>query len=270
MLRFALRVVQQRNEIMHTSSLPVKHFSEKSFKKPRMKVHPNVKILQSQGLGNRKFCEKILWSSEIFLNSAPFNPDNDLIQWGDTLSIDGNSYQISQFKYVLMNKPAGYETSHKPSRHRSVFELLPPHYLERGIQAAGRLDVDTTGLLLFSDDGQFIHRIISGKQGIKKEVEKVYVMALDTPLLDGQIDQLLNGVELQEEHDTEWVKASRAERLDDGRLRMGITTGKYHQVKRMLVAVGNHVTTLHRESVGPYRLPDDLAPGQWIEFDPTA
>ncbi|MCQ8894821.1 pseudouridine synthase [Limnobacter humi] len=211
-----------------------------------------------------------MWSSEIFLNTKTFHPDEDRIQWGDELTIDGHSYQISQFKYLLMNKPAGYETSHKPSRHKSVFELLPAHYINRGVQAAGRLDVDTTGLLLFSDDGQFIHKVISGKQGIKKEVEKIYVMTLDMPIQDEQIDRLLAGVELQEEFDTEWVSASKAERLADGRLRMGITTGKYHQVKRMLAAVGNHVTGLHRESVGPYQLPADLAPGEWIEFEPNA
>lgn len=186
---------------------------------------------------------------------------------GDHLQIDGSAYEITPFKYVLLNKPAGYETSHKPSRHKSVYALLPDHYVERGLQAAGRLDVDTTGLLLFSDDGQFIHKVISGKVGQRKEIEKIYLIEPSEPFTEQQVQQLLAGVYLEDEPDE--IQASKARLLEGGKLEMGITTGKYHQVKRMVAAVGNHVRSLHRLQVGPYSLPDDLAEGSYIEVNPA-
>ncbi|HEX4879389.1 MAG TPA: 16S rRNA pseudouridine(516) synthase [Limnobacter sp.] len=231
-----------------------------------MKVHPSVKILQSQGLGSRKICEKIFWESDIYRNDVPLNPETDQINYGDRLEIDGLTLEVTRFKYLMLHKPAGFETSQKPSRHRSVYDLLPPHYRARGIQAAGRLDVDTTGLLILSDDGQFIHRLISGKTGIKHSIEKIYLVTTAEPLTERQREALLSGVQLDDE--PEPVAASQVKVLDICSIAMGITTGKYHQVKRMLAAAGNHVTALHRKTVGPYALPDELPAGQFLELDP--
>lgn len=232
-----------------------------------MKVRPSVKILQSQGLGSRRECEEIFWHSDILRNGVLLDPSTEEIAMGDRLEIDGKSYEVSKYKYVLMNKPAGYETSHLPSLHPSVFSLLPPHYVKRGLQAAGRLDVDTTGALLFSDDGQFIHKLISGKVGTKQEIEKIYLITGASPFTSTQVSRLLDGVDLDDE--PEIIVASRAHLLDDGRLALGITTGKYHQVKRMIAAVGNHVQALHRSTVGPYELPDTLPEKAYIEVDPA-
>jgi 16S rRNA pseudouridine516 synthase len=267
LLRFVPLVVQQRNEIMHIIFPPVKHFWQINSKNPYMKVRPSVKILQSQGLGSRRECENIFWNSEIFRDGTQIDPEIDEISLGDTLLIDGKSFEITQHKYVLMHKPAGYETSHLPSHNPSVFDLLPKHYIKRGLQAAGRLDVDTTGLLLFSDDGQFIHRLISGKVGTKQEVEKIYEVTGARPFTELQLQRLLEGVDLDDE--PEIIYASKANLLGNGRLELGITTGKYHQVKRMVAAVGNHVEALHRRVVGPYELPTDLAVGSYIEVDPS-
>lgn len=232
-----------------------------------MKVRPSIKILQSQGLGSRKICEEIFWTSAIFRDNTRFNPEVDEILMGDHLKIDGIDFYISPFKYVLLHKPCGYETSHKPSRHPSVFSLLPTHYVCRGLQAAGRLDLDTTGLLLFSDDGQFIHKLISGKLGVRKAIEKVYYITGAGPFSDQQIQRLLGGVLLDDEPDV--ICASQAVRQGEHELLLGITTGKYHQVKRMIAAVGNHVVALHRLQVGPYELPHDLAEGAYVEVDPS-
>jgi len=231
-----------------------------------MKVRPSVKVLQSQGLGSRRECENIFWNSEIFRNGIQIDPEIDEISMGDTVLIDGKSFEITQYKYVLMHKPAGYETSHLPSHNPSVFDLLPKHYIKRGLQAAGRLDLDTTGLLLFSDDGQFIHRLISGKVGTKQEIEKIYVVTGASPFTELQLKRLVEGVDLDDE--PEIIYASRANLLPNGQLELGITTGKYHQVKRMVAAVGNHVDKLHRKVVGPYELPEDLMPASYIEVDP--
>lgn len=232
-----------------------------------MKVHPSVKILQSQGLGSRKICEKIFWNDEVFLNGARLDPEIDQINWGDTLQIGDFHTTVTQYKYLLLNKPAGYETSQKPSRHASVFDLIPHHYKQRGVQAAGRLDVDTTGLLILSDDGQFIHRLISGKAGTKHSIEKIYRIQTAFPTTRQQIEHLLEGVVLQD--DPEPVSASRVEVQDEHTIHLGITTGKYHQVKRMLAAVGNHVVSLHRSAVGPYTLPANLETGQFCELNPA-
>lgn len=233
-----------------------------------MKVHPSVKILQSQGLGSRKICEEIFWESEIIRNGVPFNPEVDQIDWGDVLIIDGQPpLHIQKNVYLLLNKPAGYETSHKPMQHPSVFNLLPKRYLERGVQAAGRLDQDTTGALILSDDGQFIHQLISGKRGKKQSIEKIYDIECARTVSQQMVDSLLAGVELHDE--PELISASQVHLMGDHNLRMGITTGKYHQVKRMIAAVGNHVERLHRSKIGPYELPLDLPLGTYIEIDPA-
>ncbi|WP_284281990.1 16S rRNA pseudouridine(516) synthase, partial [Limnobacter litoralis] len=231
-----------------------------------MKVHPSVKILQAQGLGSRKICENFFWNSEIFCNGKRLDPEIDLLKWGDELKIDGQSYVLKERLYILMNKPAGYETSHKPSRHPSIFNLLPSYMLNRGVQAAGRLDVDTTGLLLLSDDGQFIHKVISGKRGEQHQIEKIYRLTADDVIPDLAVQRLLDGVELDDEE--ELICASRVERLGPREIRLGITTGKYHQVKRMIAATGNRVVQLHRERVGAYTLPQHLKEGLYMEVDP--
>ncbi len=251
---------------MHINPKPVKHFWQINSKNLQMKVRPSVKVLQSQGLGSRRECENIFWNSEIFRNGIQIDPEIDEISMGDTVLIDGKTFEITQYKYLLMHKPAGYETSHLPSHNPSVFDLLPKHYIKRGLQAAGRLDLDTTGLLLFSDDGQFIHRLISGKVGTKQEIEKIYVVTGASPFTELQLKRLVEGVDLDDE--PEIIYASRADLLPSGQLELGITTGKYHQVKRMVAAVGNHVNNLHRKVVGPYVLPDDLLPASYIEVDP--
>jgi len=158
---------------------------------------------------------------------------------------------------VLLHKPAGYECSHHPKHHPSVFALLPQLLVERGVQCVGRLDQDTTGLLLFSDDGQFIHRMISPKKGIAK----VYRATCAEPLTEAMLAALATGVQLSDEPAP--IAALAVEALDAHTLRLTLAEGKYHQVKRMIAAAGNHVDRLHREAVGAFALPADLPPGGW-------
>ena len=143
----------------------------------------------------------------------------------------------------------------------SPLRLRPQKGAVQGLQAVGRLDQDTTGLLLLSDDGQFIHRMNSPK----KHVPKVYEVTVKHPLDDKQVARLLEGVVLDD--DPKPVRAAACEIADpDGarlRLRLTLTEGKYHQVKRMVAAVSNRVEGLHRSRIGGLDLPDDLKPGQW-------
>lgn len=180
-----------------------------------------------------------------------FDPD------GLTLTVDGVAWKYRAHAYVMLHKPPGYECSQKPQHHPSVLMLLPVELRLRGIQCIGRLDQDTTGLLLLSDDGQFIHRYSSSK----RKVPKVYEVQTDQPVEAEQLVRLRDGVTLEDE--PEPVAAQSCEQTGPNSLRLTLTQGKYHQVKRMVVAAGNHVVGLHRSAVGGLALPDSLPCGEW-------
>ncbi|MCX8520569.1 MAG: 16S rRNA pseudouridine(516) synthase, partial [Rhodoferax sp.] len=127
----------------------------------------------------------------------------------------------------------------------------------QGVQAVGRLDQDTTGMLLLTDDGQFIHRMASPRH----HVPKVYEVRVKHPLDAKQISKLLSGVVLED--DPKPVRAAACEAVGECDLRLTLTEGKYHQVKRMVAAAGNRVEGLHRSQIGGLKLPADLAVGQW-------
>jgi 16S rRNA pseudouridine516 synthase len=142
-----------------------------------------------------------------------------------------------------------------------VLNLLPHPLRLRGLQPIGRLDEDTTGLLLLTDSGPLIHRLTSPKH----HVAKIYQVGTKHPVDDTQLQRLRDGVVLDD--DPAPVRASAAERTGDCALALTLTEGKYHQVKRMLAAVGNRVETLHRSTFGDWVLTPDLAPGQWRWLD---
>jgi 16S rRNA pseudouridine516 synthase len=161
----------------------------------------------------------------------------------------------------VLHKPAGVECSRKPRHHPSVMSLLPSPLRLRQVQPVGRLDEDTTGLLLLTDDGALIHRLTSPK----RHVPKVYEIETTEPVTERQVGELLRGVVLHD--DPRPVRAAACERTDERALRMTLLEGKYHQVKRMVAAAGNTVARLHRSAYGLLELPPDLAPGQWRWLD---
>jgi len=169
----------------------------------------------------------------------------------------------AEFASLVLHKPVGYECSRKPKHHPSVLELLPVQLRKRGVQPIGRLDEDTTGLLLISDDGQLNHALSSAK----RKVPKVYLATTKHPLDQAQVEQLLHGVQLNDE--PEPVAAAACEIVGENLLRLTLTGGKYHQVKRMVAAAGNRVEALHREMVGELALPADLKLGEWRWLSPT-
>jgi 16S rRNA pseudouridine516 synthase len=222
------------------------------------------RALQSQGFGSRKGSAARVRAGAVAVNGVVCDdPEAEVDPDGLELTLDGVTWRYREKAYVLMHKPAGHECSHHPSHHPSVFALLPPPLLLRGVQCVGRLDQDTTGLLLFSDDGQFIHRMISPKKG----VAKVYRAVCAEPVSDAMLAALRTGVQLNDEPAP--IAALACERLDEHTLRLALAEGKYHQVKRMIGATGNRVDSLHREAIGDYVLPADLPPGawRWLETD---
>lgn len=175
--------------------------------------------------------------------------ETDLVQWeGETLALIG-------LRYIMLNKPAGYECSLRNSVHPSVMLLIDVDKRER-LHTVGRLDVDTTGLILITDDGKWTHRIISPRH----QCDKVYVATLAEPLPDNAEALFAAGVLLNGE-DKPTLPAT-LERIDERTARLTLQEGKYHQVKRMFASLGNRVLTLHRERIGTLALDDDLALGE--------
>lgn len=222
-------------------------------------------LLFSQGFGTRRVCAGLIQQGHVAVAgqrvtdaAAEFAPQ-DL-----RFCVDGVEWAYHEKAYLMLHKPAGTECSRKPSAHPSIYTFLPPPLRQRpqkgavqGVQAVGRLDQDTTGLLLLTDDGQFIHRMSSPRHHVPKVYEVTARHAVD----ETQIARLLDGVVLED--DPRPVRAAGCELMADGRLRLTLTEGKYHQVKRMIAAAGNRVERLHRSRIGRLELPADLRPGQW-------
>ena len=235
-------------------------------------------ILYSQGFGTRRVCAGLVQQG--WVEVLPKNAGDKLAQCRDSatrfdtdgleLCVQGVSWSFKEKAYLMLHKPAGTECSQKPSTYPSIYTLLPVPLRQRptksavqGVEAIGRLDQDTTGLILLSDDGQFIHRMSSPK----KHVPKLYEVRLKHEATAEQVDRLLAGVVLDD--DPAPVKAAACVQVDSTLVHLTLTEGKYHQVKRMIAAVGNRVEGLHRSRIGGLQLPADLAPGQWRWLDDT-
>lgn len=216
------------------------------------------RLLQKHGFGTRKACRSLIRQERVAVNGTLCDdPFAEVDTAGLTFTVDGVDWPYAEFASIVLHKPAGYECSRKPQHHLGVLELIPPQLRERGVQPIGRLDEDTTGLLLLTDDGQLNHVLSSGK----RKLPKVYLATTKHELDQAQIDQLLAGVLLNDE--PEPIAAAGAEIVAPHLLRLTLTEGKYHQVKRMVAAVSNRVEALHRVQIGGFKLPDDLKPGEW-------
>lgn len=223
-------------------------------------------LLYSQGFGTRRVCAGLIQQG--FVQVAVIESAQDATEIvatdGLEFTVQGKLWQYHAQAYLLMHKPAGFECSHRPGAWPSAYSLLPAPLRQRptkavvqGVQAIGRLDQDTTGLLLLTDDGQFLHKMSSPKH----HVPKVYQVSTDRAVDAKQIEMLLTGVVLND--DPKPVKAAAAEQTGEKSLALTLLEGKYHQVKRMIAAVGNHVVALHRSQIGSLVLGDDLPSGQW-------
>ena len=217
-----------------------------------------AQILFSQGFGNRRVCAGLVQLGLVRVAGCVIDDARESFDTeGLHFEVEGVAWAFHAKALLMLHKPAGYECSQKPRHHPSVMSLLPVPLRTRGVQPVGRLDEDTTGLLLFTDDGALIHRLTSPKH----HALKVYEVGTKHPLDETQLQRLRDGVVLDD--DPAPVRAVAAEQVADTHLRLTLGEGKYHQVKRMLAAVGNRVETLHRSRFGPWVVPADLAPGQW-------
>lgn len=215
-------------------------------------------MLFSQGFGTRHECLGLIVQGRVVVSGVRItDPYHEITQKEFEFSVDGKNWPYYEKAIIALHKPKGYECSQKPLYHPSVMTLLPPPLRVRGVQPVGRLDEDTTGLLILTDDGALQHRLIHPK----KHVQKIYRVTSKHPMTDQMFQQLMKGIILEGERGI--VKALKVEKKGERVFEMTLDQGKYHQVKRMVAAVGNRVEALHRVCFGLYQLPTDLKEGQW-------
>jgi 16S rRNA pseudouridine516 synthase len=222
-------------------------------------------ILYGQGFGTRRVCAGLVQQGFVAVKGEVCTDAAEVFQTeGLEFTVQGKLWSFHEKAYLVLNKPAGTECSQKPSAWPSIYTLLPSPLRLRpqkgaiqGVQAVGRLDQDTTGLLLLTDDGQFIHKMSSPRH----HVPKVYELTCVHEVTSVQVQRLLDGVVLAD--DPKPVCAAACLATGEKTMQLTLTEGKYHQVKRMLAAVSNRVEMLHRSRIGHFRLPADLLPGHW-------
>lgn len=220
-----------------------------------------VRLIANLGYGSRK---DVAW---MFREGRITDPDGEVLYADDKVDhaqirVDGEPLDPPAGIVLMMHKPLGVTCSRK-DQGRVVYDLLPPRYRLRdpALSTVGRLDRDTSGLLLFTDDGTLLHRIISPRANITKVYEAT--LAQD---LSGDEEALFASGTLMLESETTPLLPAKLEVLAPRHARLSITEGRYHQVRRMFAATGNHVETLQRTAVGRLQL-EDMQPGEWHQLD---
>lgn len=221
------------------------------------------RMLQSQGFGTRKWCAELITEGEVSIAGiVTTNKRAAIDTTGLSFTVYGEAWDYRKQVYIALNKPTNFECSRKTSHHPGILTLLPEQFSRRDVQPVGRLDHDTTGLILLSDDGGFIHRQSSPKH----RVPKLYVASTQDPVTPKLVERLLSGVKLHDEPTS--LAAISCRMLDEHRIEVVLEQGKYHQVKRMLAAAENHCTALSRIQIGELQLDDlGLAEGEWCYLD---
>ena len=215
------------------------------------------RLLASIGFGSRKESRALVRMGMVELDGKVLDdPFIEFKERPELITVNGEEVPTIEKLYIMMDKPLDVECSHNARDHQSVFELLPDRFTAMGIQTVGRLDADSSGLLLFSNQGDFIHKVESPKKGYLKK----YRVTLARPFNEEQKAELLRGVMLKDERRP---VLARALEVDGDSVLISIGEGLYHQVRRMFAAVGNHVETLKREAIGPVVLDQTLGKGGW-------
>jgi 16S rRNA pseudouridine516 synthase len=221
------------------------------------------KYLADAGAGTRSQVRNLVKAGRINVNGVQAGDCGMKIDAESAeVLLDGKRINRQGLLYILMNKPAGVVSSTQEKNDRTVVDLLPEE-LRRGMFPVGRLDRDTEGFLLISNDGKLAHRLLSPK----KHVEKKYYAEVDGSLDEAAVEAFASGLDIGDEKP---AMPAGLQVLEDGMTRSSaivtLTEGRYHEVKRLFKAIGLNVTYLKRVSMGALELPDDLEPGQWREL----
>ncbi|MTB66095.1 16S rRNA pseudouridine(516) synthase RsuA [Providencia sp. wls1943] len=212
----------------------------------------------SQQLGiSRSLVARELRAGNVMVDDEVVKSGSMQVGLDNEVAYDGNVLvQVTGPRYFMLNKPEGYVCSTDDPTHPTILYFIDEPIAQK-LHAAGRLDIDTTGLVLLTDDGQWSHRITSPKH----HCEKTYRVQLSEDIADDVAAQFEQGVMLNGEKSL--TKPAQLEIISPRDVRLTISEGRYHQVKRMFAAVGNHVCGLHRERVGEIRLDEQLEPGEY-------
>lgn len=212
------------------------------------------KYLAHNNYGTRKEVRSIIKEKRVIVNGEVVTNAGEILNINeDEISVDGVTINYVENVYYMMNKPQNYECTHIEDKYPSVLELLPTNH--KDLFFVGRLDVDTEGLLLITNDGQFSHKIAHGN----KDIYKTYYVGLKDTFDKTFISELQQGIPL----DGELLKPAKVEIIDDKVILLSIGEGKYHQVKRMMHYCNNEVTYLKRISIGNLKLDESLNLGEY-------
>lgn len=220
------------------------------------------KIISSQTNYSRKDVKKLILQKKISVNGkVAKKPEQKVNEQQDEIYIDGNKLEIKKYIYLILNKPKGYISATEDRTAKTVLDLVPEKYMRRGLFPAGRLDKDTTGMMIITDDGEFAHNILAPK----KHIEKTYRVQIDIDITDEMREKFKQGIVLKDH-----VCCPATIVVEDKNTALiTITEGKYHQIKRMFGCFGAKVVNLHRISMGGLQLPKDLREGECRELTAT-
>lgn len=208
------------------------------------------KFLTECGVGSRSEVKKLMSMKKITVNgTVPKNSDIKIDEIKDKIEYNGKELQYKEFRYYAMNKPAGLITATEDKREKTVMDILPEWVIQKDLFPIGRLDKDTEGVLLFTNDGEFSHKILSPKNHVEKE----YFVVLEKSISDEEMKRVESGVNIEGGYNT---KESKTKRVSENELLLTIVEGKFHQVKQMMEAVGNRVTYLKRVRFAEFELGD--------------
>lgn len=213
------------------------------------------RYLHDLGYGSRRDIDRLLARRTVTVDGVRVKKGASHVNPESVVAIDGETLVYEPVVWILLNKPAGVITATEDARQETVMDLLPERFARMKVAPVGRLDKDTTGLLLLTNDGALAHRLLSPK----RHVEKVYEVCYEETLVPDAVARCAAGIDLGD------FTSAPAELvlLEEGRCRLILREGKYHQVKRMLHALGGVVTALARTSFAGLVLDEGLAPGQW-------
>ena len=217
------------------------------------------KIIATQTNYSRKEVKKLVLQKRVMVNGEIISKsDIKVDENNDKIEIDGNKINVKKYIYLILNKPKGYISATEDPKMPTILDLVPEQYLHRNLFPAGRLDKDTTGLMLITDDGEFAHNILAPK----KHIKKVYKVEIDIPINEIMINEFENGVTLNDGI----CKTAGLEKLDTYIGKVTLTEGRYHQIKRMFGCFGAKVVNLERIAMGNFQLPNDLKQGECREL----
>lgn len=205
----------------------------------------------------RTLAKQVIKQQRVQINDVVAHHASQIVTDTDQIQFDNTTLVMPGKRYIMLHKPDGLVCTRNDSHHADIFTLIND---SQNLHAAGRLDADTTGLVLVTDDGQWSHCVTSPRH----HCNKVYRASLEQPLTSDQIKQLETGVMLNGE-DKPTLPAQLAS-IAACQIRLTIHEGKYHQVKRMLAAVGNKIIALHRERIGDIELDNNLPAGSWRDL----